>query len=91
MRMKDLLIKAKEDYKNLKEVVESHKGGLDDLYLKLDGFNIQKKLFFDVNFGTIKAMIYYDFQTEKIGLCEEVDIYDEDSCEVVSKNYVMEE
>lgn len=91
MFMKELLMQAKEDYKNLKKVVENHTGTLEELKEKLEGFNLQQKLFFDVNFGIIKAMVYYDFQTNKIGLCEEVDICDKDSCEIVSKNYIMEE
>lgn len=90
-QMKELLIQAKEDYKELKEIVKKHTGSFDELKEKLDGFNFQHKLFFDVNWGSIKGMVYYDFQTNKIGLCEEVDIFDEQSCEIVSKNYIMEE
>ena len=87
--MSDLELQAREDYLALKNIVENHKGSIADLCIKLDGFNIQKKLFFDVNFGTIKGMVYYDFQTEKIGLCEEIDVWDES--EIVIKNYVIEE
>lgn len=90
-QIKELQLQAKADYEKLKEIVENHTGSFDELREKLDGFNIQHKLYFDVNFGSIKGLVYYDFQTNKIGLCEEVDIFDEQSCEIVSKNYIMEE
>lgn len=88
MNNQDIIKKAKEDFKLLKEIINNHKGTFNELCEKLDGFNIQQKLFFDVNFGTIKGMVYYDFQTDKIGLCEEVDIWDES--EIINKNYIME-
>lgn len=89
MYNQDIIEKAKSDYQELKEMVKNHKGSFNELCEKLNGFNIQQRLFFDFNYGLVQGTIYYDFQTNKINVCQEVDIWDED--EVVEKDYDMEE
>ena len=83
MQKKDLVIKAKEDLKELKRIVSSHNGTLEELYSKLSGFGLQKTAFFEVGYNNITATVYFNYDTKKISVCEDVKVWDEENCENV--------
>ena len=89
MYMKQLKMQATEDFKDLKNVVNTHTGSFDELLTKLDGYNVQTPVLFDVNFGTIIATVTY--LNGKFSVSNIVDICDKDSCEIVSKDVELED
>lgn len=83
MQKKDLVIKAKEDLTELKKIVSSHNGTLEELYSKLSGFGLNKTAFFDVVFNNITATVYFNYETKKVDVCEDIKVWDEENCENV--------
>lgn len=91
-KVKELQAQAKEDFKSLKEIIENHKGDFAELCEKLNGYDINKKLFFTTQFGTINALVYYDFDKRKMDVCDDVEVWDEENAEIVDKHfYPLEE
>lgn len=83
MKKEDLIFKAKEDLKALKKIVLGHNGTLEELYSKLNGFGLNKTAFFDVAFNNITATIYFNYETKKVDVCEDIKVWDEENCENV--------
>lgn len=91
-KVKELYLQATEDFKNLKSIVENHKGTFGELCTKLEGFDIAKKLYFTVKFNSINALVYYDFSTNKIEVCDDVKVWDEENSEFLDNHfYPLEE
>lgn len=88
-KMKELLLQAKDDFKNLRNTVRNHKGSMKELMGILRGYYPRNGVFFSVQYGCIDAVIYT--YNNKFYVCEEVDIWDSQNCEIVSKGYIMEE
>lgn len=83
MQKEELIFKAKEDLKELKKIVSSHNGTLEELHSKLNGFGLNRTAFFDVMFNNITATIYFNYETKKVDVCEDVKVWDEENCENV--------
>lgn len=82
-KVKELLTQAKEDFDSLQKLVEEHKGSLDELYNKLNGFGLTRVLMFEVVYGNINAVVSYDCGTGKISVTPNIAIWDKDNSEFI--------
>lgn len=89
-KVKDAVIEAQDNYQKLQDIVNSC-STIDELATLLKGYNLKAGLYFDVNFKNIKALVYYDYQSNKISLCDEIDIINPKNGEVISEGYIIPE